>query len=63
MACLMKDCLADITFRMTRGIFTDTEENVFDCLIVDEAHRLNEKSGLFSNLGENQVKEIINASN
>lgn len=30
--------------------------------IVDEAHRLNEKSGLFSNLGENQVKEIMNAS-
>lgn len=28
----------------------------------DEAHRLNEKSGLFSNLGENQVKEIINSS-
>ena len=31
--------------------------------IVDEAHRLNQKSGLFSNLGENQVKEIIKASN
>jgi DUF2075 family protein len=31
-------------------------------LIVDEAHRLNEKSGLYSNLGENQVKEIINSS-
>ena len=31
-------------------------------LLVDEAHRLNEKSGLFSNLGENQIKEIINAS-
>jgi putative transposase len=36
--------------------------NSFDCLIVDEAHRLNEKSGMFSHLGENQVKEIINAS-
>lgn len=44
------------------GSFTDTETDVFDCLIVDEAHRLNEKSGLFSNLGENQVKEIINSS-
>ena len=30
--------------------------------MVDEAHRLNAKSGLFSNLGENQIKEIINAS-
>jgi hypothetical protein len=28
-------------------------------LIVDEAHRLNEKSGLYANLGENQVKEPI----
>ena len=31
-------------------------------LIVDEAHRLNAKSGMFKNLGENQIKEIINAS-
>ena len=29
---------------------------------MDEAHRLNEKSGLFQNKGENQIKEIINAS-
>jgi len=28
---------------------------------VDEAHRLNEKSGLFRNLGENQVKELMHA--
>ena len=28
----------------------------------DEAHRLNEKSGMFSNKGENQTKEIINAA-
>lgn len=34
-----------------------------DVAIVDEAHRLNEKSGFYSNEGENQVKEIINASN
>lgn len=32
------------------------------CLIVDEAHRLNERSGMFNHLGENQIKEIINAS-
>ena len=43
------------------GSFTTSESNEFDAIIVDEAHRLNEKSGLFSNLGENQVKEIINA--
>lgn len=44
------------------GSFTKSNENEFDVLIVDEAHRLNEKSGLFGNLGENQIKEIINAS-
>ncbi|SFL38159.1 hypothetical protein SAMN02910297_00742 [Methanobrevibacter olleyae] len=44
------------------GSFTKSDENQFDVLIVDEAHRLNKKSGLFGNLGENQVKEIINAA-
>lgn len=44
------------------GTFTKAEENIFDALIVDEAHRLNEKSGLFANMGENQIKEIIKAS-
>lgn len=44
------------------GGFTETESNVFDALIVDEAHRLNEKSGLYGNLGENQVKEILNST-
>ncbi len=29
---------------------------------MDEAHRLNAKSGMFQNRGENQIKEIINAS-
>ena len=45
------------------GQFTEAESNEVDCLIVDEAHRLNAKSGMFQNLGENQIKEIINASN
>ena len=44
------------------GCFYECEPNSFDVLIVDEAHRLNKKSGLFSNLGENQIKEIINSS-
>jgi hypothetical protein len=44
------------------GAFTDTPANTFGGLIVDEAHRLNEKSGLFSNLGINQIKELIGAS-
>lgn len=44
------------------GSFTTTDRNVFDALIVDEAHRLNEKSGLYGNLGQNQIKEIIESS-
>lgn len=44
------------------GSFVDTQQDAFDFLIVDEAHRLNEKSGLYANLGENQIKELINAS-
>ena len=43
------------------GSFVNSLENEYDVLIVDEAHRLNEKSGLFAK-GENQIKEIINAS-
>lgn len=43
------------------GSYVNAEKNEFDVLIVDEAHRLNEKSGLFHK-GENQVKEIINAA-
>ena len=44
------------------GSYIDAKPNEFACLLVDEAHRLNEKSGIYANLGENQIKEIINAS-
>lgn len=44
------------------GSFVNTEHHIFDALIVDEAHRLNEKSGMFKNKGENQIKEIIQSS-
>lgn len=44
------------------GSFINTPKNIFGALIVDEAHRLNEKSGMFKNKGENQIKEIIEAS-
>ena len=43
------------------GIYVDTAENAVNTILCDEAHRLNEKSGLFHNLGENQIKEIIHA--
>ena len=44
------------------GSYYSVESNLFDTLIVDEAHRLNAKSGMFKNKGENQIKEIINAA-
>jgi len=44
------------------GSYHSSEPNSLDVLVVDEAHRLNEKSGMYQNLGENQIKEIINAS-
>lgn len=44
------------------GKFVKSDSNELDCLIVDEAHRLNEKSGYYHNEGENQIKEIINAA-
>ncbi len=43
------------------GIYTETGNNVVDTILVDEAHRLNEKSGHYGNMGENQIKEIIHA--
>jgi hypothetical protein len=42
--------------------YIDLASNFFNSLIVDEAHRLNEKSGIFRNQGENQIKEIIESS-
>lgn len=44
------------------GSYIDSKRNEFDFLVVDEAHRLNEKSGMFRNRGENQIREIIRAS-
>jgi len=44
------------------GAYTAAAKNRFPTLIVDEAHRLNEKSGMFHNQGENQIKEVIHAA-
>lgn len=44
------------------GSFTEDEIDTHDVLLVDEAHRLNEKSGLFRNRGQNQVLEIIRSA-
>jgi len=42
--------------------FHAVPQNTFDVLLVDEAHRLVEKSGFYRNLGSNQIREIIEAS-
>lgn len=44
------------------GSFTETSRDAFDVLVVDEAHRLTEKSGFYGNLGTHQVKELINSA-
>lgn len=43
------------------GSYMNCEKNFFDTLIVDEAHRVTEKTG-FIKMGENQIKEIIRSS-
>ena len=44
------------------GAFVNDAPDTYDTLIVDEAHRLNEKSGLYRNLGDNQIREVIRAA-
>lgn len=44
------------------GAFVDTHADAYDALVVDEAHRLNVKSGLYGNLGEHQVKELMSSA-
>src|SRR5690625_717880 len=57
----MKKTAIDNLFKGS-GSFTQSQLNEFDVIVVDEAHRLNEKSGFYGNQGENQIKELINAS-
>ncbi len=49
-------------FKGAGSYINETHESL-GALIVDEAHRLSRKSGVFGNLGENQVMEIIRAAN
>lgn len=44
------------------GSYVDAPENAVGTILADEAHRLNEKSGLYSNQGINQIHEIIRAA-
>lgn len=44
------------------GSYVDTPKDAIGVILADEAHRLNEKSGLYGNQGVNQIHEIIQAS-
>lgn len=44
------------------GSYIDTPGNAIGVVLADEAHRLNEKSGLYGNQGTNQISEIIHAA-
>ena len=44
------------------GAYVDAPKNAVGVILADEAHRLNEKSGLYGNQGINQIHEIINAA-
>lgn len=44
------------------GTYVDAPYDSVDVIIADEAHRLNEKSGLYANQGFNQICEIIRAA-
>ncbi|MBP3890814.1 MAG: DUF2075 domain-containing protein [Solobacterium sp.] len=58
---VIKKSSVDNLFKGT-GSYIDVPRSAMDTVLVDEAHRLNAKSGMFQNLGENQIKEIIHAS-
>ena len=57
----IKKSSVDNMFKGT-GSYTETAKNMIGTILVDEAHRMNAKSGMFQNLGENQIKEVIHSS-
>lgn len=57
----MKRTRIDNLFK-NAGAYQISRPGELDVLVVDEAHRLTEKSGLYMNEGENQIKELIHAS-
>ena len=58
---LIKKSSVDNMFKGS-GTYTEAGNSVVQTILCDEAHRLNEKSGMFHNLGENQIKEIVHAA-
>lgn len=56
-----KKASIDNLFKGT-GMYTEAPNGAVHTILVDEAHRMNDKSGMFHNLGENQIKEVIHAA-
>lgn len=46
----------------TSGAYVEAPANSIDALVVDEAHRLTDRSGMFRNKGEDQTMEMIQAA-
>lgn len=44
------------------GAYVDAPKDAVGVILADEAHRLNEKSGIYGNKGVNQIYEIIQAA-
>lgn len=56
-----KKCSIDNMFKGS-GAYVEAPRNAVGVVLADEAHRLNEKSGLYGNQGINQIHEIIHAA-
>lgn len=41
------------------GVFINANENDFDCIIVDESHRLNAKSGMYQIMEKIKLRRLL----
>lgn len=58
----MDETMIKSLFATSDDFYKLNENNSLEVVLVDEAHRLREHSGVYGNMGENQIKEIIQAS-
>ncbi len=57
----MRSASINNLFRWPDDFYT-YKPDILDVTLSDESHRLKEKSGMYSNAGENQIREIMSAS-
>ena len=57
----MRKSIIDVMFKGS-GSYCEAPADSVGTILADEAHRLNGKSGLYRNQGENQIMEIIRAA-